>query len=53
VDELSDSETSWLEQTCVPSLQIDFISDTEGRILLDFELEANEVRFLEINRILE
>jgi beta-xylosidase/AraC-like DNA-binding protein len=53
VDELSDSETSWLEQTCVPALQIDFISDAEGRILLDFELEANEVRFLEISRILE
>jgi beta-xylosidase/AraC-like DNA-binding protein len=53
VDELSDSENSWLEQTCVPSLQIDFISGTDGLILLDCELEANESRFLEINRILE
>jgi xylan 1,4-beta-xylosidase len=53
VDELSDSETSWLEQTCVPFLQIDFIADTDGRILLSCELEANESRFLEISRILE
>jgi beta-xylosidase/AraC-like DNA-binding protein len=53
VDELSDGEASWLEHACVPSLKIDFISDTGGRILLGFELEANEVRFLEISRILE
>jgi beta-xylosidase/AraC-like DNA-binding protein len=53
VDELSDSEASWLEHTCVPSLQIDFISDTDGRISLDCELEVNESRLLEISRILE
>jgi beta-xylosidase/AraC-like DNA-binding protein len=53
VDELSDSEAAWLEQTCVPSLQIDFISDTDGRIFLNCELEANESRLLEISRILE
>jgi hypothetical protein len=53
VDELSDSEAAWLEHTCVPALQIDFISDTDGRIFLNCELEANESRLLEISRILE
>jgi beta-xylosidase/AraC-like DNA-binding protein len=53
VDELTSEEASWLEQTCVPSIQIDFVTGTSGQLSLKYDLEPNEVRFLEINRILE
>jgi xylan 1,4-beta-xylosidase len=53
VDELTSVEASWIEQTCVPSLQIDFVTSTDGQFSLKCELNPNEVRFLEISRILE
>jgi xylan 1,4-beta-xylosidase len=52
IKELSVSEISWLEQTCVPSLQIDIVSCT-GTLTLEYKLEPNEVRLVTINRILE
>jgi beta-xylosidase/AraC-like DNA-binding protein len=51
-EELSDSEASWLERTCVPALRIDFQEGT-GNIVIECELEPNEVRLLEISLILE
>jgi beta-xylosidase/AraC-like DNA-binding protein len=52
IKQLSVSEISWLQQTCVPSLQIDIVSCT-GTLTLEYELEPNEVRLITINRILE
>jgi beta-xylosidase/AraC-like DNA-binding protein len=52
IKELNLSEIAWLEQTCVPSLQIDIVSCT-GTLTLEYELEPNEVRLITINRILE
>jgi beta-xylosidase/AraC-like DNA-binding protein len=52
VEELSDAEVSWLERTCVPALQIDFL-DRKECLTMECELEPNEVRLLEISFILE
>jgi beta-xylosidase/AraC-like DNA-binding protein len=52
VQNLQNSETEWLERTCFPNLRIDFLT-AKGSLAIDCELEPNEVRLLEINRILE
>ena len=49
---LQPNETKWLERTCFPDLRIDFLT-TKGILTIDCELEPNEVRLLEISRILE
>jgi beta-xylosidase len=49
---LQSSETEWLERVCFPNLKIDFLTAKDS-LAIDCELEPNEVRFLEINRILE
>jgi xylan 1,4-beta-xylosidase len=46
------SEMEWLERTCFPDLRIDFLSAKDS-FTIDCELEPNEVRLLEISRILE
>jgi hypothetical protein len=52
IEELTDTEASWLEKICVPAIRIDFLEGTEN-IAMECELEANEVRLLEISLILE
>ncbi|MDR0656204.1 MAG: helix-turn-helix domain-containing protein [Treponema sp.] len=52
VQNLQPSETEWLERACFPALRIDFLT-AKGSLVIDCELEPNEVRLLEINRILE
>jgi beta-xylosidase/AraC-like DNA-binding protein len=52
VQNLQNSETEWLERACFPHLRIDFLT-AKGSLVIDCELEPNEVRLLEINRILE
>jgi beta-xylosidase len=52
IDNPRPNETAWLEQTCVPDLKIAFLEAIEN-IRIDCELEPNEVRLLEINRVLE
>jgi xylan 1,4-beta-xylosidase len=51
-EELTDTEASWLERTCVPAIKIDFLEGM-GSISIECELEPNEVRLLEISLILE
>jgi beta-xylosidase/AraC-like DNA-binding protein len=46
------SEIEWLERTCFPALQIDFLEGKES-LAIDCDLEPNEVRLLEITRILQ
>jgi beta-xylosidase/AraC-like DNA-binding protein len=52
VENLQSSETTWLERSCVPNLRIDFLEGKES-LIIECDLEPNEVRLLEINRILE
>jgi beta-xylosidase len=52
IEELSDTEAAWLERTCIPNLKLDFI-DARENISLEYELEPNEVRLLEISLMLE
>jgi beta-xylosidase len=52
VEELQAMEIDWLKNTCVPAMQIDFVS-CEAALSLDYELESNEIRFLEISIVLE
>jgi beta-xylosidase/AraC-like DNA-binding protein len=52
VQNLQSSETEWLERACFPNLQINFLT-AKGSLAIDYELEPNEVRLLEISRILE
>ena len=52
VQNLRTSEVSWLERACFPDLRIDFLN-ARGSLTIDCELEANEVRLLEISRIFE
>ena len=49
---LQPHETEWLERTCFPNLLINFLT-AKGSLNIHCELEPNEVRLLEINRILE
>jgi beta-xylosidase/AraC-like DNA-binding protein len=51
-ESLQSSETAWLERSCVPKLRIDFLEGKES-LTIECDLEPNEVRLLEINRILE
>jgi beta-xylosidase/AraC-like DNA-binding protein len=50
-EELQTMETDWLKNTCVPTMQIDFVS-CDSKLSLGYELEPNEIRFLDINLIL-
>jgi beta-xylosidase len=52
IKELSVPEIAWLEQTCVPLLQIDIVA-CAGTLALEYELEPNEARLITISRILE
>jgi beta-xylosidase len=52
IQNLQSGETEWLERACFPNLQIDFLT-AKGSLVIDCELEPNEVRLLEISRILE
>jgi hypothetical protein len=52
VQNLQKTETEWLERICFPNLRIDFLT-AKGSLVIDYELEPNEVRLLEISRILE
>jgi beta-xylosidase/AraC-like DNA-binding protein len=52
ITNLQIGETEWLEHTCIPNLNIDFLN-SQGSLVIDCELEPNEVRLLEISRILE
>jgi beta-xylosidase/AraC-like DNA-binding protein len=52
IQNLQTGEMEWLERTCFPDLRIDFLSAKDS-LTIDCELEPNEVRLLEISRILE
>jgi beta-xylosidase/AraC-like DNA-binding protein len=51
-EELQTMEIDWLKNTCIPTMQIDFLSCDKG-LSLRCELEPNEIRFLDISLILE
>jgi xylan 1,4-beta-xylosidase len=50
-EDLQTIEVDYLRNTCAPIMKIDFIS-CENFITLDYELEPNEVRFIEIDLVL-
>jgi beta-xylosidase/AraC-like DNA-binding protein len=52
VEDLSTSEASWLERTCIPDLQINILYENED-IIVECELEPNEIRLMEISLIRE
>jgi beta-xylosidase/AraC-like DNA-binding protein len=52
IHNLQKTETEWLERICFPNLRIDLLT-AKGSLVIDYELEPNEVRLLEISRILE